>query len=292
MTEDELKACHTRALTVASRVRLPLRARVWKGQAGEFLGAGIGSSLDFQDHRSYAPGDDPRHINWQAYARTGQYTMKLYREEVRPVVDLIFDVSESMFFDPVKAKRSVEVFYLIAESALRSGASLSVHLLRGDAYRPLANEAVIAHKWWTQANAMPATDPAAVPALQRVPLRPNAIRVFVSDLLFAGDPAPMVDLLAGRQGSAILLAPFLHVEAEPDWSGNYEFVDAERQTKHPHRIEPHVLRHYREAYANHFKLWKHATRRHHIPLARISADTDLQSALFAEAVATGALETC
>ncbi|MFN9663179.1 MAG: DUF58 domain-containing protein, partial [Akkermansiaceae bacterium] len=26
--------------------------------------------MDFQDHRSYSPGDDPRHINWQAYART------------------------------------------------------------------------------------------------------------------------------------------------------------------------------------------------------------------------------
>ncbi|MEJ6642028.1 MAG: DUF58 domain-containing protein [Akkermansiaceae bacterium] len=40
----------------------------------------MGSALYFQDHRAYSPGDDPRHINWQAYARTGQYTMKLYRE--------------------------------------------------------------------------------------------------------------------------------------------------------------------------------------------------------------------
>ena len=49
-----------------------------------FSGSGTGSSLDFQDHRAYSPGDDPRHINWQAYARTGSYTMKLFREEVRP----------------------------------------------------------------------------------------------------------------------------------------------------------------------------------------------------------------
>ncbi|HAT20298.1 MAG TPA: hypothetical protein DCS85_09105, partial [Verrucomicrobiales bacterium] len=110
LDRDLLKNALASASVCAEKLRLPLRSRVWKGQAGEFLGAGVGSSLDFQDHRSYAPGDDPRHINWQAYARTGHYTMKLYREEVRPVVDLVFDVSESMFFEPAKARRSCELF--------------------------------------------------------------------------------------------------------------------------------------------------------------------------------------
>ena len=111
MTREQLQQCHARAMAATGRLRLPLRSRVWRGQAGEFNGGGTGSSLDFQDHRSYLPGDDPRHNNWQAYARTGHYTMKLFREEVRPVVDLIFDVSESMFFDPAKAARSAELFY-------------------------------------------------------------------------------------------------------------------------------------------------------------------------------------
>ena len=33
-------------------------------------------------------------LAWAAFARTGQYTMKLYREEVRPVVDVVLDASE------------------------------------------------------------------------------------------------------------------------------------------------------------------------------------------------------
>ncbi|MEI7928161.1 MAG: DUF58 domain-containing protein [Verrucomicrobiales bacterium] len=110
MTRDDLQRSHSRALAAAGRLRLPLRSKVWRGQAGDFNGSGTGSSLDFQDHRTYVPGDDPRHLNWQAYARTGHYTMKLFREEVRPVVDLIFDASESMFFDPAKAARSAELF--------------------------------------------------------------------------------------------------------------------------------------------------------------------------------------
>jgi len=291
MTRDEITRCHARALTTAGRLRLPLRSRVWRGQAGEFQGAGVGSSLDFQDHRTYVPGDDPRHINWQAYARTGQYTMKLYREEVRPVVDVILDASESMFFSPEKAARSAELFCFAVESARRSGAATTVHLVRGDATRPLPSETIAAHRWLEDARSMKSTDPAAVPDFSRIPFRANAIRVLVSDLLFPGDPDPVIRLLAARQGSPILLVPFLQAEATPEWTGNFEFVDAERNSRHHHRIEPSVLRRYKEAYVNHFAFWKNAAQRHQCRMARVACEPDLQTALFAEALPAGALET-
>lgn len=291
MTADDLYRCHARALAAAGRLRLPLRSRVWKGQAGEFQGAGVGSSLDFQDHRTYVPGDDPRHINWQAFARTGQYTMKLYREEVRPVVDVVLDASESMFFDPQKAARVAELFCFAVESARRSGAATAVHLVRGDTTRTIPPELVAAHRWLDEARALSAADPAAPPDLSRIPFRGNAIRVLVSDLLFPGDPEPALRCLAARQGSPLLLVPFLQSEAAPQWTGNYEFVDPERKSRHPHRIEPSVLKRYRESYAKHFALWKDAARRHQCRMARVPSEPDLQTALFAEAVPTGALES-
>jgi len=290
ISQVDLVDCHTRALGAAGRLRLPLRSRVWKGAAGEFLGAGVGSSLDFQDHRTYVPGDDPRHINWQAYARTGHYTMKLYREEVRPVVDVVLDASDSMFFEPVKARRSAELFYFIVESARRAGASTAIHLVRGDATRLLPLDGIGSHRWLDDLAGFPATDPAAPPDLSRVPLRANAIRVLISDLLFAGDPDPSLRLLAARHGSPVLMVPFSRDEATPDWEGNYEFVDAERKSHHPHRIEPSVLRRYKETYANHFALWKNACRRQQCTLARVAAEPDLDTALFAEALPSGALE--
>ncbi len=291
MTPETLATCHARALAAAGRLRLPLRSRVWKGAAGEFHGAGTGSSLDFQDHRTYVPGDDPRHINWQAYARTGHYTMKLYREEVRPVVDVVLDVSESMFFEPEKAARSVELFYLVVESARHSGASTAVHLVRGDAMRPVPVEEIVTHRWLDTARALPATAASSSPDLSRIPLRQNAIRVFVSDLLFEGDPEPPLRLLSGRHGSPIVLAPFSRAEADPEWHGNVEFIDAEAGSRHPHRIEPNVLRRYKEAYTRHFALWKNAARRHHAAFARVAAGSDLQTSLFAEAVPAAAFET-
>src|SRR5262245_49212563 len=90
------------ALAAAARWRLPFSRQAWRGPAGGWLGAGAGSSLDFQDHRAYMPGDDPRHIHWTAYARTGMLTMKLFRAEVAPFVDLMVDLSASMTFEPAK----------------------------------------------------------------------------------------------------------------------------------------------------------------------------------------------
>ncbi|MFM8892521.1 MAG: DUF58 domain-containing protein, partial [Planctomycetia bacterium] len=75
-------AIHARMKAVAAVARLPLVDGGRGGAAGTVLGRQAGSSLDFHDHRLYVPGDDPRHLNWQAFARTGHYTMKLYREEV------------------------------------------------------------------------------------------------------------------------------------------------------------------------------------------------------------------
>jgi uncharacterized protein (DUF58 family) len=290
MTPAALQHCHSRALAVAGQVRLPLRSRVWRGQAGEFSGGGTGSSMDFQDHRAYSPGDDPRHINWQAYARTGSYTMKLFREEVRPVVDLILDASESMFFDETKAIRFAELLYLIAESAQAAGASLSLQAVRGDATVTLDPAAVRSHQWLATARSLPALDAAQPPNLAHVSLRANAIRVFLSDLLFPGEPEPFLRHLTQRHGSLVIFSPFLESEARPKWSGNYEFIDPERQSRHPHRIEPAVLRRYQDAYINHFALWKQHSRRHQTAFARIPAEEDLATAMFREAVPAGALE--
>jgi uncharacterized protein (DUF58 family) len=285
-----LQTCHTNALGAASRLRLPLRSRVWRGQAGEFTGGGTGSSMDFQDHRAYSPGDDPRHINWQAYARTGSYTMKLFRKEVRPVVDLILDASESMFFDETKAKRVAELFYLIAESSQAAGASLALHAVRGDATLTLDPGTLRSHQWLQTARALPSADPSKAPDLTRLPLRANAIRVFLSDLLFPADPEPILRHLGQRHGTLVIFSPFLESEARPAWSGNYEFVDPERNSHHPHRIEPATLRRYEEAYVEHFTRWKQHARRHQAAFARIPAEEDLATALFREALPSGALE--
>lgn len=287
---DELRALQARARGWARVLKLPFRQQRWRGHAGEFMGAGVGSSLDFQDHRVYLPGDDPRQINWQAYARTGTYTMKLYREEVRPLVDLVLDVSDSMFAFPAKEQRSLELLAYVVEASLQTGATLRCFAVRGQDHVLMQNDAVLAGRWPRELDRLPMNSPADAPALARIPLRAGAMRVFISDLLFPAEPESLLGALSGRNGRGIVFCPYAQEEAAPDWSGNYEFVDAETQQPHEHRVELDLLDRYSQAYARHFDLWKGAALKHGIALSRVAAEVDFMKALRLEGFSSNAVE--
>lgn len=55
-----------------------------------------GQSVEFDDFREYVPGDDPRHIDWNAYARLDRLLLKLFRAEEDLALHLVVDLSASM----------------------------------------------------------------------------------------------------------------------------------------------------------------------------------------------------
>lgn len=266
----------------ARRVRLPLGSRIWRGNAGSQAGSGIGSSIDFHDHRPYLPGDDPRSIDWLAYARSGNYTMKLYREEVSPRVDLAFDVSPSMAEG--KGARALELLYLSVESALQTGASLRCHAVDGADVRPCPVESLLGGE------IPPTAQPAAPPVLERVPWRSGSLRVWISDLLYPGSPEAALASLASSRGRGVVLAPFTSAESAPDWSGNIDLRDAENGARHLQHFSREALARYRDAYARHFALWANAAHRHGVAFARVAAEPPFHPAVQADALRSGALE--
>ena len=48
---------------------------------GERRSTKRGSSVEFADYRNYAPGDDLRRVDWNAYARLERLFIKLFMEE-------------------------------------------------------------------------------------------------------------------------------------------------------------------------------------------------------------------
>lgn len=57
-----------------------------------------GSGVEFADHRDYAPGDDFRFVDWNAYQRFGKLLVRLYEEEEDLGIYFIVDCSGSMGF--------------------------------------------------------------------------------------------------------------------------------------------------------------------------------------------------
>lgn len=287
MTREEpavLQEAQERALPAARRLRLPLSGRLWRGRTGNWAGAGVGSSIDFQDHRAYLPGDDPRYINWQAYARSGHYTMKLYREEVSPQVDLALDASASMFFDPQKCRRAWEVFFFCRESALRSGASLRTYWITGDTVAEARPEALDAREF----ELPPAAE--EPPLLAALPWRPGSLRVVVTDLLFPPRIRDFLLPLVNGNGRGILFVLHCQAERNPDWRGNLSLVDCETGRRHRQFVSRELMERYRSNYARHFEQWQAETRRHGLLAARVRSEGGLAESMQEEALRTGAVE--
>lgn len=64
--------------------------------AGLHRAAHHGSSVEFAEHKEYAPGDDLRHIDWRAYGRIDKYYVKRFEEETELRGYILLDVSGSM----------------------------------------------------------------------------------------------------------------------------------------------------------------------------------------------------
>jgi len=79
-----------------------------------------GHGLEFEDLRSYASGDDIRHIDWKASARHNQLYTRLFREEKEQLVTLVLDFTSPMFTGSIELK---------AIQAAKTAAHLAWHLV-------------------------------------------------------------------------------------------------------------------------------------------------------------------
>jgi len=55
-----------------------------------------GSSVEFSEYRKYVAGDDLKHLDWKAYARSEKLYVKLYEEETNLRATILLDTSASM----------------------------------------------------------------------------------------------------------------------------------------------------------------------------------------------------
>jgi uncharacterized protein (DUF58 family) len=55
-----------------------------------------GQSVEFAEHKEYAPGDEIRSIDWKAYAKSDKYYVKRYEQETNLRAYLVVDASGSM----------------------------------------------------------------------------------------------------------------------------------------------------------------------------------------------------
>jgi uncharacterized protein (DUF58 family) len=115
-----------------------LSRRAMAGQLqGERRSPKRGQSVEFADFRPYAPGDDFRRIDWNAYARLERFFLKLFVEEEDLTVHLLVDTSRSMDWgQPNKLWYAVRAAAALGYVALVGLDRVTVTALRNAGYFP------------------------------------------------------------------------------------------------------------------------------------------------------------
>lgn len=166
-------------LAVAYKIDLAQLRRSAFG--GSVLGKRTGNSVEFEDRKEYQQGDDLRRVDWRSYARTGRMTVKLFREEIAPRVEIFIDASASMNTSETKAIRTLETAAFFYLAARRSHFPVRVFQL-GKSMSPLAPMEG-ASRWFPDPTLSP------LPALQQSQHQMRGgLAIVISDLLFDDEP--------------------------------------------------------------------------------------------------------
>ncbi len=103
-----------------------------QGQMGEFPASVKGAGSDFADLRGYYSGDDIRHIDWRATARSQQPLVRTYYSEFSQPVCLLIDRRAAMRFATrvrLKVTQALRMALWLGGQYARSGREIAALLL-------------------------------------------------------------------------------------------------------------------------------------------------------------------
>jgi uncharacterized protein (DUF58 family) len=95
---DSKRFLHPDAIKRIARLQLRARHIVEGFLAGMHRSPYFGQSVEFLQHREYAPGDDLRHVDWKVWARQDRLYVKQFEEDTNLRCTLLVDVSASMAY--------------------------------------------------------------------------------------------------------------------------------------------------------------------------------------------------
>lgn len=98
-----------------SNINLNINLKLSQGAQGGRKSKAKGMSVEFSDFREYAPGDDFRRVDWNAYGRLDKLFIKVFMEEREGIFNIFLDKSKSMDYGKINKKKT----------ALQLGAALS-----------------------------------------------------------------------------------------------------------------------------------------------------------------------
>ncbi len=108
-----------------------------------------GQSVEFAEHKEYAPGDELRHIDWKAYGKVDRYYVKQFEHETNLRAFFVIDASGSMNYRGPDGLSKLEYAAVLAASLsyllVRQQDAVGLVIAKGKETRYLPPRAAMGH---------------------------------------------------------------------------------------------------------------------------------------------------
>jgi uncharacterized protein (DUF58 family) len=257
----------------------PLQIRARKVMEGVLTGLhkspSHGQSVEFSEHKEYAPGDEIKHIDWRAFAKLDKYYVKRFEMETNLRAQIVIDASGSMAYGrgamtklQYAAVCAGALAYLFARQGDQVGLCIAgeghhglERLPRGvRSYAPFASSQAHVQLVLKQLDEVRGSGPTLLAealdfAAEKVARR--ALFVVISDLFDASDKSiPALKMLRSRRHDVLLLQTHDREELEFPFDDPTRFLSMEDE-----RAVEAQPRQIRESYLHELRTFLETTRR-------------------------------
>src|SRR4051812_8198744 len=270
------------------RIGFASRQAVESVLGGQHRSLRRGLSGEFAGHRPYLPGDDLRHLDWQVWARSDRYDVRLYEEETRLRATLVVDCSGSMGYAadgrPTKLAYARMLAAALGFLMVRQADAVGLATVDTEVRTHLPPSSTMAHLLnvlEALEHAQPGGETSLGAVLQGLAgqLQRRGVVVLVSDCFDDVDALVMAlrHLRHRRQDVRVFQVVDPHEQAFP-FQGTVEFVGLEREPRL--RLDADRVRgFYQQALAEHRRRLAEGCHAIGVRLESVSTDEDLALAL-------------
>lgn len=194
--------------------------------------SGIGT--EFEQFRHYAPGDDPKRIDWKLFAKTSHYLVRESATESNQQIRFLLDLSGSMNYAEAGVSRLQYAKILLASLAYlgnRQSDQLSLYTLQNGTVQtavPAGKQAfqkIVATLENAQASGAWTSQRAAIPEFSR---KQAEMLVIASDFLQVNDEwVNLIQSIAGPRREIVIFQLLGDQEMDFSMNGFYRFQDLE-----------------------------------------------------------------
>lgn len=216
-----------------------------------------GTSVEFEDYRSYAPGDDLRYLDWNVYGRLEEFVLKLYREEENLHLTVLLDCSRSMAFgQPDKFLFARQVAAALAYIGMSNLDDANVQAFSNDLDQGVARlrgkgKVKVLFPFLTELAFGAETDMRRAFRRYIALERRRGVVVVVSDLYDRDGVIPALRYLKGRRHEVFVIHVMDQTEVDPPIRGDLRLVDSETQAWKDITVTDALRTRYKQAFEGH-----------------------------------------